>query len=249
MSKSRLKAMSSTYIPPEHGAWAMLLVPFLLGTFAAEPTWWSVLLLVAWLAAYLTSYYAVRWARTRHLRHRGIRFRTPMLVYATVLATSGVALVIADPWLLAAALAFVPFELVAVALALKGNERSWVAGVASATAASLMAPVSFRVAAGDDTQLAVVLFAVSWLFLAGAVLHVKSTIRERDDRRYRWASIAFHVVALSVTLWIDPWLALPFGYLLVRAVVVPQHGWRPGRIGVAEIIGSVLVVATSLVAL
>jgi hypothetical protein len=81
------------------------------------------------------------------------------------------------------------------------------------------------------------------------VLHVKSTIRERDDRRYRWASIAFHVVALGVTLWIDPWLALPFGYLLLRAVVVPQHGWRPARIGVVEIVGSVLVVVTSLVAL
>ena len=26
-----------TFVPPEHGAWAMLLVPFLLGTFTAEP--------------------------------------------------------------------------------------------------------------------------------------------------------------------------------------------------------------------
>lgn len=249
MSTSRLKVMSSTYIPPEHGAWAMLLVPFLLGTFSATPSWWSLLLLVAWLASYLTSYFAVRWLKTRHLRHRGVRFRKPMLGYAAVLAAAGAALAVANPWLLAAALAFVPFELVALFLAMKGKERSWVAGVASATAASLMAPVSYRLAEGEDTQLALGLFIVSWLSLAGAVLHVKSTIRERDDRRYRWASIAFHVVALALAAWIEPWLALPFGYLLLRSVAVPQHGWRPGRIGIVEIIGSVLVLVTALVAL
>jgi hypothetical protein len=239
----------SAYIPPEHGAWAMLLVPFLLGTFSATPSWWSLLLLVAWLAAYLTTYFAVRWLKTRRLRHRGVRFRTPMIGYAAVLTTTGAALVIAEPWLLAAALAFVPFELVAVVLALKGRERCWVAGVASATAASLMAPVSYRVADGDDRQLALLLFTVSWLSLAGVVLHVKSTIRERDDRRFRWASIAFHLVALGLAIWIEPWMALPFGYLLLRAIFVPQHGWRPARIGAVEIVGSVLVLVTTLIAL
>lgn len=227
----------------------MLLVPFILGTFSATPSWRSLLLLVAWLAAYLTSYFALRWQKTRRLRHGGVRFRTPMLVYAAVLATSGAALVASEPWLLAAALAFLPFELLAAVLALRGRERSLVSGLASATAASLMAPVSYRIADGDDRQLALLLFTVSWLALAGAVLHVKSCIRERDDRRYRWASISFHVVALGLAAWTAPWLALPFGYLLIRAVGVPQHGWRPARIGAAEIVGSLLVVVTALIVL
>jgi hypothetical protein len=239
----------SRYLPPEHGAWAMLLVPFALGTFSATPSWWSLLLLVAWLAAYLTSYYALRWWKTRKLAHRGLRFRVPAIAYATVLAVSGVALIIVEPWLAVAALAFVPFEAAAAALALHGRERSLTAGIASATAASLMAPVAYRFAEGDDHSVALALFAVSWLAFTGSVLHVKSTIRERDNPRYRSASIAFHAVSLLVAIWIEPVLAIPFGFLLIRAVVVPQHGWRPAQIGAVEIVGSLLVLTVPLIAL
>jgi len=227
----------------------MLLVPFALGPFAATPTWSSLLLLVAWLSAYLASYFALRWWKTRTLAHRGRRFQAPALGYAAVLTVSGAALVAIEPWLLAAALAFVPFEAAAVGLALHGKERSLIAGISSATAASLMAPVAYHLAGGDDQSLAFALFGVSWLAFTGTVLHVKSTIRERDNPRSRVASIAFHVVALGAATWIDPVLAIPFGFLLLRAVLVPQHGWRPAQIGAVEIIGSLLVLTVPLLAL
>jgi YwiC-like protein len=237
---------ASRYLPPEHGAWAMLLVPFLLGTFAAAPTSLSALLLVSWLAAYLTNYFTLHWWRARHRSHRGVRFRTPAVVYATVLAVSGAVLVLEQPWLLLAALLFVPFEALAAWYALRGEERSWVAGVASATAASLMAPVSYRVADGGDESLAAALFAICWLAFVGTVLHVKSTIRERANPRFRAISIAFHVVALGCAVRIDPWLAIPFGFLMIRSVAVPQQGWRPARIGAVEIVGSTLVLVVPL---
>jgi hypothetical protein len=227
----------------------MLLVPFALGTFSATPSWWSLLLLVAWLTAYLTSYFTLRWWKTRSLAHRGRRFRTPAFAYATVLTVSGVALIIVEPWLAVTALVFVPFEAATAALALHGRERSLTAGIASATAASLMAPLAYRFAEGDDRGLATALLTVSWLAFTGSVLHVKSTIRERDDPRYRWASIAFHALALPLAIGIEPLLAIPFGFLLIRAVVVPQHGWRPGQIGAVEIVGSLLILAVPLVAL
>ena len=227
----------------------MLLVPFALGTFTGTPAWRSLLLLIAWLAAYLTSYFTLRWWKTRRLRHRGLRYRRPAIAYGTVFSLSAAGLVLLDPWLLIAALAVVPFEAIAVTASLRGRERSVAAGIASATAASLMAPVAYRFADGDDRSVAGALLIVSWLALAGSVLHVKSTIRERDNPRFRTASIAFHFLALIVALWIEPLLALPFGFLLIRSVVVPQHGWRPGRIGAVEIVGSLLVVAVTLVAL
>ena len=224
----------------------MLLVPFLLGTFAAEPYWLSGILLVAWLSAYGATYFALRWYRTRHLRHRGRRFRTPALTYGTLLAVTGGIVAWQQPWVLAAVWFFVPFESVSAWYALRGDERSWVAGLASATAASLMAPVAYHVADGGQTSVAAVLFVVSWLAFCGAVLHVKSTIRERDDPRYRRASIAFHAVAALIAGVLDPWLLIPFGFLLGRAVAVPQHGWRPARIGAVEIVGSVLVLVVTL---
>jgi hypothetical protein len=227
----------------------MLLVPFVLGTFTGTPAWPSLLLLTAWLTAYLTTYFSLRWWKTRRLQHHGLRYRRPAIGYGAIFALSSVGLVGLEPWLAVAALAFVPFESIAVALSLRGRERSVVAGVASATAASLMAPVSYYVANGSERSLAIALLIVSWLALTGSVLHVKSTIRKRDDLRYRMASIAFHSGALVITIMIEPLLALPFGFLLIRAVVVPRHGWRPARIGAVEIVGSLLVVTATLVAL
>lgn len=237
-----------SFIPPEHGAWAMLLVPFLLGALTAGPEWVSWVLLVAWLAAYGAAYFTLRWYRTRHLRHGGRRFRTPAITYGVVLAVAGSVVAWQQPWVLLAVWVFVPFEAVSAGYALRGDERSWVAGVAAATAASLMAPLAFRVSGGDDATLAAALFTVSWLAFVGAVLHVKSTIRERDDPRYRRASVLFHVGAVAVAGLIEPWLLVPFGYLLARAVLVPQHGWRPARIGAVEIVGSALVLVVTLVA-
>ncbi len=240
---------AARFIPPEHGAWALLLVPYLVGTLAGQPSWWSLVLLVAWLAAYLTTYFTLRWWKTRRLRHRGSRFRVPALMYASVLTVTGAVLVAWRPWLLGAALAFVPFEAVAATQSVRGKERSWVAGIASATAASLMSPLAYWVASGNRVGLASELFIVTWLALVGSVLHVKSTIRERDNVEARRASIAFHIVALVIGVLINPLLSVSFGFLLARATVVPQRGWRPAQIGTVEIIGSALVVVVTTFAL
>ena len=85
------------------------------------------------------------------------------------------------------------------------------------------------------------------MFFTGSVLHVKSLIREADDRRWAIASRVFHVAALSMGL-ISPWLLLPFGFAAVRAFVVPV-GARPAVIGAVEIVVSVLVVVGGALAL
>ena len=79
----------------------------------------------------------------------------------------------------------------------------------------------------------------------GSVIHVKSLIRESDDRRWHVANIGYHVVALA---WgsTHPWL-LPFGVALVRAVVL-RPGMAAARIGAVEAVVSVLVVVATLLA-
>lgn len=43
-------------IPNQHGAWAMLLIPFLLGTVKGGPVFWHIPLFLGWLFLYLTVY-------------------------------------------------------------------------------------------------------------------------------------------------------------------------------------------------
>jgi hypothetical protein len=211
----------------------------------------SVALLSTWLSAYCCGYYAARWWQTRTLRHRGARFRRPAVLWAGALGLAGVMATAAQPWLLVVAVAIAPLEAIVLWRAAQGRPRALSAGIAAACMSAAIAPVSYWVTLSgvQVTPVAAQLFVVCWLAFVGTVLHVKSTIRERSDDRYRWASIAFHSAAAAIAIWIDPIFAVAFGYLLLRAVLVPRGRWSPPLIGVVEIVGASLVLVTGVLAL
>jgi len=43
-------------IPKQHGAWGMLLIPFILGVLIGKGTWYHIPLFLAWLFVYLATY-------------------------------------------------------------------------------------------------------------------------------------------------------------------------------------------------
>jgi hypothetical protein len=58
--RPRRVAALRRYLPPQHGAWAMLVVPYLAGVLVAGWSWVAAPLAGGWLAGYLLSYYAFR---------------------------------------------------------------------------------------------------------------------------------------------------------------------------------------------
>ena len=52
-------------IPKQHGAWAMLLIPFLLGMLAGHPTIWHIPLLIGWLFLYLATFPFIMYVRKK----------------------------------------------------------------------------------------------------------------------------------------------------------------------------------------
>ena len=65
----------STYVHPQHGAWAFLALPLVLGAVVTPWTPLLVALAVAWVAAYPMSYAAFGLVRAKRPR----RFRAPFL--------------------------------------------------------------------------------------------------------------------------------------------------------------------------
>jgi hypothetical protein len=230
------------YLPPEHGAWAMLVVPFVLGTSLATWTWSASLLLLGWLLAYLVSYYASQYLRAR----RKQRFVAPLRLYSLLLAPVAVALLLLEPRLVAAVVLLAPLSAVTFYYAQAGRPRALASGFASVTQACLMAPLAYAFSGGTDRTVAAALFAVSWLYFAGTLLYVKTVIRKRGDINYLRASVAFHVFGLGVAAWISPWLALPFLLFLARAVLLPHRALRPSQIGAFEVANSAALLATVL---
>ncbi|MFK0231909.1 YwiC-like family protein [Streptomyces vinaceus] len=238
----------SAWLPDQHGAWAMLAVPFLAGTWLApRPGWAHAALFAAWLLGYAAVFHGQQWLRLRRVARRrpdaAARHVRPALVLGAVCAALGLPLAAAYPWLLLAAAAAAPFVAVNTWYAGRGRERAPANGLAAVVPACGM----LLVAAGLGGLPA----AAAWrpalaclLYFAGTVPYVKTMIRERNSRSYRRASVAFHAAALAVAACLSPWLAVPFAAYLARAALLPGRALKPPAVGAIEIVCSAALLAT-----
>ncbi|MFJ8015369.1 YwiC-like family protein [Streptomyces sp. NPDC096339] len=233
------KTTRRTWIPDQHGAWAMLAVPFLAGTLLApRPGWTHALLFGAWLLGYVAVFHGQQWLRlhARGLRSAG-RHVLPALVSGAAFAAVGVPLAVLHPWLVPAALLASPFVLVNTHYARRGRERALVNGLAAVVPACGMLLVAARLG-GLGPAGAWPAALACLLYFAGTVPYVKTMIRERNSRAYRTGSVACHAAALVVAVLLSPWLALPFTAYLVRAAVLPGRGLKVPVVGAVEVAGS-----------
>ncbi|MFC7545683.1 YwiC-like family protein [Plantactinospora sp. GCM10030261] len=229
------------FLPPQHGAWAMLLLPYLAGVLAVGWSWPHLPLLGAWLAGYLCSYYLFQAVKSRRIG----RFADQLLAYGPVTAMLGVVVAVARPAVLWYAPAFAVLVAVNVWYAARRRERAIGNDLASVVQSCLMVPVTATVA-GVPAERVGPVFGAVLLYFVGTVLYVKTMIRERGHAGYRHASVAYHGVALVVAAWLDPLLAGLFALLLSRAWVLPAQRLAPRQVGVLEIVACVLLLAVTL---
>ncbi|MFI8101947.1 YwiC-like family protein [Streptomyces sp. NPDC086023] len=238
------------WLPDQHGAWAMLAVPFAAGTFLSpHPGPAHLALFAAWLLGYVAVYHGQQWLRlrrnSRNPRAAG-RHALPGLVFGGAFAVCAVPLAVAYPWLLAAALAAAPFVAVNTYHAWRNRERALVNGLAAVVPACGMLLVALRLGGGavapDGWRAALACL----LYFAGTVPYVKTMIRERNSRTYHRASVVYHAVALAAAACLSPWLALPFALYLARAAALPGHRIKVPLVGALELAASLALLATLL---
>ncbi|HSL97557.1 MAG TPA: YwiC-like family protein [Candidatus Deferrimicrobiaceae bacterium] len=238
------------WVPRQYGAWAILAVPLLLGVAASRPSPWHLVLAVSAGSAYLASVAALEWARAR--RTAALR---PAGLFGAVLAVSGAALLVVEPRLLTIAALVVAVGGVTLAMSLAGYHKSVFVSLLEIGQALALVPAA-ALLAGDPLGPAVAdAVLAGGLYLVGSVLVVRSLIRERGNRVFAVAALAYHGAVVAVA-----WLLLPWPYsvlavaLLARsaALLVAQARWRagpggPGRlrpvhIGIIEILASLALV-------
>lgn len=243
------------WVPRQHGAWAMLVVPPVVGATLGGWRWVHALLLVAWLVAYLAYHAAGLWLKAR----RRARYRPPVVAYGAAAGVLGVALVVAAPHLLAWAPVLAPLLAVSLWASVRRADRSWWNDAVTVLAACLMAPVAASLGSGatgpagapssgltPDVLLAT---AVLLAYLLGTVVYVKSMIRERDDPRVRRASVVYHAGAAAAGAAVHPLLLAVGLALTVRAALVPVRWPRatPAALGAGEIVATAVVTMAVLV--
>lgn len=237
------------FIPPQHGAWAMLVVPWLAAVLTAGFHWLHLPLLGAWLTGYLLSYYAMQAIKTGRVR----RWRAQMLVYGPPTVLLGGLVLALRPQLLWFAPAYAALLAVNAVYARLRRERALVNDLASVLQSCLMVLVA-GAGSGEIGGLGTVtdidevrdvlpaVFLPVLAYFAGTVFYVKTMIRERDSVGYRVASVLYHLLALAAAVvWWNAVLAALFGLLLVRSWVLPRLRLAPKQVGILEIVNSVLL--------
>ena len=227
----------STWVPNQHGAWAMLVTPVVVGSLLGTLRPLHLLLLVTWLAAYCANFYLSLAMKTR----RWSKYRPQLMVYGGAAAVGAVPLLNVEPQLWWIAAVAGPTFLLNAYLVRERNERSWLNDLAGIVLAFAVGFGAFH-AGYDGADRAVVEHAwraigIVSLYSAGTVFYVKTMIRERGSALWMRVSVGFHFGLLAVVLLMHYWwLVGVAAAALLRSIVVPRLEWTPKRIGMVEIV-------------
>lgn len=242
------------WVPNQHGAWAMLILPFVVGVVlrarAGDLQAYLVPLFAFWMLGYFTFHAVSQWLKAPPKRRPALV--RPSVVYAASATVAGLTTLALAGWpILGWAPLYLPLLLPALWLASRRQERATLGGALTVAAASLMTLVARFTSPTelghplDDPATAAALAATVGLFayFFGTVLYVKTNIRERGSRGYLAASVLWHAGATALALagtlltglaW---WWPAFFALTTVRAAVVPRltPAWTPKRIGFLEV--------------
>ena len=253
MGSPRPATASRRWLPHQHGAWAMLAVPFLIGVAASALGPWQLVLAGASVAGYLASATAQSALRARHRAP----FVVPLGVYAAAFGALALALVAAFPGLLLTLAVLGPATALIVTGAKPGTRRDLANSLGQVVQALVLVPSAAWVSGTFDAGRVALATGVSAAYLLGTVLVVRSVLRERSSRTFTAFSTAFHgLLAVAAVLLGPAWVVLAIG-LAVRAAALPSAARRlngtpralkPVHVGAVEAVAAVAVVATAFLA-
>lgn len=246
-SPTRAAPARTLWFPHQHGAWAMLAVPLLLGIAATAPSPWHPVLAVAAVAGYLAAATAQAWLRAR----RRPSFVPSLALYGGVFAATGALLVLAFPALALSAVVVIPAGALVVGAARPGTPRDLVNSLAQTAIALVLAPAAAHLSGAWETEAVVRATLVAAGYLVGTILVVRSVIRERGNRRFAALSVAFHAALVVPAAVFLPWpYAAYAASLTARAIALPlverrragtARPIRPVHVGIVEIVASTVI--------
>lgn len=244
--------------PPQHGAWAFLIVPAMIVSFLGAGNGIGLIFLLTWVSGYPVSYFLGR-ALIMRIRRGSwtakakteLRSAISWIVITFFGATYLVAL---RPWLSMYGIFVVGLWSVSIYLSWAGRERGITNDLLLVGLASMEPVLMYQIAKDHSSLFGIphgiwVAAMMSMLFFAGSVVHVKSLIREVKNRNWHTGSLVYHVVVLTLLIALaKPWyLAVPFALALLRTIIV-KPGLRPGTLGVVELGVSIALITCTAIA-
>lgn len=222
-------------MPREHGVWAMLLVPFLLGAALGGFRWLHLLAGIGFLLGYVAMN-----AVLEAIRHPRVK---PAAQYTAVRIGGASALLLAVPFVTRPQ-AFWPLGLTALLFLASlwfvrtKRERHFVNDLLGITALTMMLPVSAGIGGGAAADDLLFGMAANVLYFTGSVFFVKGVFRERNNRPFHLAGAAYHLLLLALPFLLSLPPVLSLWYLPGAVKMVPVlagKSFPPKTVGIIEI--------------
>lgn len=234
---------TSGWLISQHGAYAMLAVPFIAGLrYTLQPGWWLTAVAAGWVCAYM-AFNAITLS-LKAPKKRKASFRPPLITYSVLAAVFGVVSILFGGLGLLGWVGLLLFPgTIALWCAATGQERSVLSGMMTTLVASAIGLVvaypslTSWLHFGSARLDAILTICFGYFF--GTVLHVKALVREHGKSGARFRNLCWHVLVLGFAItsafgtlnwW---WAVLALGWL-VRSCVMSWFDSR-GRISVSTV--------------
>lgn len=224
-------------LPKQHGAWAMLLMPFLLGIILGEPTWLHIPAFIGWLMLYLATYPLLMLFKKK--QPKKALYKKWFSIYICLALIMLLIPIIYIPRILLFGLAMLPFFLINAYYSKRNRDRAFMNDLSAIAAFSIGGIVSYYIGIQSLNEVAIAIFSYSFLFFCGSAFFVKTSIREKRNPTFIWISWIYHIGVIVITVLIGmPFVALAFLPSVIRAIYFTKKPMTPKQIGVLEIVNS-----------
>ena len=257
--------LSKPLLPKEHGAWAMLIVPLLLGA-AIAPVWHyrTILLFVAALAFFLMRHPLATLVKFRQRKNMDRTYLWQWSIIYGGVALLGVGWLIVGYrlwWLLVLGGVGSLLVLFHLWLVARRQEMSVIGELSGIVGLALGAPMAYYTASGQLDGLAWLLWLINLLYFSGTVFYIKLKVRQQprlpaptqvSDRLIKAkACLTYQTLALTVSIVV---VALELAPKLLPLALLPAalksfYGawqWQDRaslsllRLGIIEIVHAIL---------
>lgn len=234
------------FLPKQHGAWAMLILPFWLGAAASEIIWPHIPFFIGWTLLYLATYPFLL-----IFKRKKISFYAK---WTAIYMVPAVLLLLFPLWerpsLIIFGLFMVPFFIINAYYSSKNQDRALGNDFSAIFAFSIAGLASSYLPHGEITPLSWIVFASSILFFAGSTFYVKSMIREKKNHSFKWVSWIYHSAVPLIWLLMGEWIiAAAFLPSLYRSIAFYGKTFSPKKIGIYEIINAAIFFVLILTAI
>ncbi|MEH7119603.1 YwiC-like family protein [Neobacillus vireti] len=227
------------FLPKQHGAWAMLIIPFWLGVINGGFVWQDIPFFIGWISLYLATY-----PMLLLFKRKKIKFYTRWTIIYIIPALLLLLFPIyTRPSIILFGLFMLPFFAINAYYTSINKDRAFMNDISAIFVFSAAGLASSYLGNGTVSLESLIFpFLTSLLFFMGCTFYVKTMIREKKNNRFKWISWTYHFLLVAVWFMCGFWIvAIAYIPSLFRAYFFYGKKLSPMQIGVYEIINAAII--------